>query len=168
MADIFSYLTQPNTAIVITTNLCQDKNGRAVMGAGLATAAKARFPALPQIYGEALPALRNSESFPFFVHERLILIPTKPWRIAHGHLSWRQSSSYDLVESGIYVLGILQSSRRDLKIVLPNMGCKNGGLELGKVAPWLRWAEEKGCELCEAVPDLTPIHPAFHPGCWRV
>jgi hypothetical protein len=168
MTDIFSYLTQPNVAIVITTNLCQDKNGFAVMGAGLAAAAKARFPALPRIYGEALPTLRNSESFPFFVYERLILIPTKPWRIAYGNFSWRQPSSYDLVETGIYVIGLIQASRQDLKIVLPNMGCKNGGLELGKVAPWLRWAESVGCALCESVPAAAPIHPAFHPGCWRV
>ena len=99
--------------IVVTTNTEVKKNGRAVMGAGIAKEAAIRFPNLPKDLGNHIQ-LRGDM---LYVKFPVICFPTKH--------DWRESSKLEWIEKGCKELSCLDL---DGPIYLPRLGCGLGGL----------------------------------------
>ena len=101
----------------ITTNGVIDKQGKLVMGAGIAKAAAIRYPGLPLILADLLKIHGN---IPFYVAEyNIISYPTKH--------NWRSPSSLKLIEQSAYIL-LKRIEEEELKhVFLPRPGCSLGG-----------------------------------------
>ena len=98
--DLWEYHAQ-GAYVVITTNRCLKRDGRAVMGAGVALQAATRYPELPYQYAEFLRREQCVEGegvggFAVYPGYRLILLPTK--------LQWRDPSHLWLIEWGLQQL----------------------------------------------------------------
>jgi hypothetical protein len=118
--DIWDY-TQANTAICIPVNLMVKKNGKAVMGAGLALAATKRVPGIAKAWGEIIYSQHNVLVAPIGRwHDATVLsFPTK--------LDWKDPSDLALI-----ALSAAQLSRyadRFDSIVLPKVGAGLGKLD---------------------------------------
>lgn len=130
--DIWDY--EGKALVVVPTNIGWKKSGENVMGAGLAKQLVGRHPDLPLWYGEFCRA--NGADTPVVVHEGygLVMFPTKrlipqtPW------LSWQNKSSMELIERSARQLSELPGEQ---EIVLPLVGCGNGGLLAEAVLPLL-------------------------------
>lgn len=102
----------------VTTNGLTNSQGHAIMGAGTALQAKARFPDLPAKLGRDLRVVGNHVRL--WYEYGVFTFPTKH--------DWRQRSTKRLIfESAVELryamLGYLGP------IVLPRPGCSNGGLD---------------------------------------
>lgn len=121
MTDIW-YLWDRGCYVVIPTNICLDRRGRAVMGAGLARQAADRFPALRCDYGRSI-----SSGKPHYIDHacRLICVPTKT--------DWRGPATLARVESAV---AFLYEAAPDIEapIAVPRLGCGLGGLNWNDVA----------------------------------
>jgi len=157
--DLFA---QKCDAICIPTNGALDTGGRSVMGAGVAKAAKDRFPNLPReigkrirMFGHAVhlvtvgsnPQLSRSR-----IRYHIISFPTKPSKIFIEE-GWdnvlpryRQKGSGTLVLpgwKGYANLNIIKHSSEELveltnkeqwsRVCLPRVGCGQGGLKWSEV-----------------------------------
>ncbi len=104
---------------VITTNGCINRNDEAIMGKGIALQAKERYPYLPIKLGNKLKEFGNHVNI--FHDYKIITFPTKD--------NWRNKSTYSLIQYScnelIFLCGLLEIK----KIVMPMVGCSNGGLE---------------------------------------
>ncbi len=109
---------------VITTNGNIKNNGEAVMGKGIALQAKERYPSLPSELGERLKLYGNVVNV--FSQFKIITFPTKN--------NWREKSTYELIKISCNNLSVLCRYLDIKKIVMPMVGCSNGGL---------RWSEVK-------------------------
>lgn len=109
--------------IGVPTNGDCRRDGRAIMGAGLARAAAARFPALPALLGATL---RDSGNHAYYWPEfRLVTLPTKQ--------SWTRGSTIDLIaRTGREALR-LADQHRLTRIYCPRLGCGLGGLAWSEV-----------------------------------
>jgi len=108
---------------VIPTNCQTRPDGRAVMGAGLAKAAAARFSGIDRSYGRAIA--RGEVNLALPAH-RLLLAPTKD--------HWSDPSSLDLVASSCHAVAAY-AFRRNVSLVVPKLGCGLGGLDWADVGP---------------------------------
>ncbi len=130
--------------ITISTNQGWTSAGHNVMGAGIAKEAKTRYPILAEWYGEfcrTFPGLEIVTSYRFLdsktnADRRFIMFPTKPLNREHPNMSWRQPSSLKLIEACAIDLAKFGEYMK-VPIVLPMVGCKNGGLSPGVVIPIL-------------------------------
>lgn len=110
--------------IMIPTNGQIKKNGRAVMGAGLARQARDMFEDLDLAVADALRERGNVFSYlgTWIVGDysyRLFSFPTK------NH--WREKSPDDLILTGMqYVQGLIDRIEESL-VLLPRPGCGKGG-----------------------------------------
>jgi len=105
--------------IVITTNGVVRRDGRAVMGRGIALQAADRFPHLPKLLGVMLDNRQNHVFY--FEHDNLFTFPTKH--------DWKDNSDLQLIARSCDELRALVSERAIKEVFLPRPGCANGGLE---------------------------------------
>lgn len=104
--------------IGIPTNGDCRRDGRAVMGAGVALAAATRFPKLPILLGAKL---RASGNHAYYWHQfRLMTLPTKE--------AWTQSSTLGLIERTAREAIPLADHYGLTAIYCPRVGCGLGGL----------------------------------------
>ena len=108
---------------VITTNGYIKKNGKAVMGKGIALQAAERYPELPNLLAKHIKVWGNVVGV--FKEYKIITFPTKN--------NWREKSSYELVRKSCHDLFEMCICYNISKIVMPKVGCSNGGLEWDKV-----------------------------------
>jgi hypothetical protein len=116
--------------VCITTNGVVTKDGRLVMGAGLAKQARDRFPGIDRLWGDT--TLRRGLSVTFWYPARLIQFPTKH--------DWRQSSDLDLIKTSALELarmtwGLTSDVDPMSLVVLPRVGCGLGALKWEQVKP---------------------------------
>lgn len=114
------------TMRVVPTNGFVKKSGLAVMGAGLAKQAAARYPNLPEVLGRCIEFGGNHVHV---IRHDLISFPTKD--------NWWDDSDISLIErSALELIGIAQ--KQDYKLVaLPRVGTGNGKLRWTHVKPIL-------------------------------
>lgn len=113
--------------IGVPTNGDCRRDGRALMGAGVALAAATHFPKLPILLGERLRAFGNHASY---WHEfRLMTLPTKE--------AWTQPSTLGLIERTVREATHLADHYGLTEIYCPRLGCGLGGLAWKDVAPVL-------------------------------
>ncbi len=108
---------------VIPTNLQVRSNGEAVMGAGLAKAAAARFPELPAAYGRYLADGKRRMAKRDL---RLILAPSKH--------HWKEDADLELIEESCRAIGDYARAD-DMVIAMPPFGCGLGGLDWQEIHP---------------------------------
>lgn len=111
---------------VIPTNTQRRRDGTAVMGAGLAAAAAARFDGLAARYGAALG---NHQTRLAVRDHRLLLAPTKD--------HWRDPATLELVAASATACATY-ARRHNCSLAVPALGCGLGGLEWVDVEPLLR------------------------------
>ena len=119
--DIWQRAYECNGWVVVPTNTSIRKDGRAVMGAGLAKDAAERFPDLPQ----ELATHINRWKERIYVNSSVICLPTKR--------DWRAPSKLDLIMQGCHELvefvRLMTLLNYYRPIVLPKIGCGFGGLD---------------------------------------
>lgn len=135
--------------VVIPTNGVLDRAGRLVMGAGVAGAAKARWPHLPLTLGLAVAQAGNVPVAS--AEDRVLTWPTKPGRhtLADGsaHPGWQCMARVRCDECWRAVASLTAASGPALvalvdrlglagPVLMPRVGCGLGGLEWAKVGPW--------------------------------
>lgn len=110
--------------IGIPVNGDRRRDGRAVMGAGVALAAANRFPNLPILLGEKL---RTSGNHSYYWEEfRLLTLPTKE--------AWIQPSNLGLIQRTAREAVHLADHYQLTTIYCPRLGCGLGGLAWKDVA----------------------------------
>ena len=108
---------------VITTNGNLKRDGSAVMGKGIALQARQIYPLLPSALADHLKMFGNVVGiFPYY---NIITFPTKN--------NWWEKSTYELIEKSCFQLYDVCLENKVDKIVMPKVGCQNGGLEWSKV-----------------------------------
>lgn len=126
IGDLWSLHGQGFFVGVPTNGDCR-RDGRAVMGAGVAWAAANRFPNLPILLGEKL---RTSGNHSYYWEEfRLLTLPTKE--------AWTRPSTLGLIERTAREAVHLADHHGLTTIYCPRLGCGLGGLEWMDVAPVL-------------------------------
>lgn len=124
-------LHQPNNWVVITVNGDVNKQGKAVMGRGVAHQAALRFPAMPVFLANAIKTFGNNVHV--FHHPfRLLSFPVKHHWMQNADLDLIHQSAEQLREAWNQV-----SEETGGKIYLPSPGCKNGKLDWKDVKPIL-------------------------------
>ncbi len=119
-------------ARVITTNGLVKKDGRAVMGRGVAKQAAERYPWLPEWLGLSLRVIGNHVRM-FLPNEGnatyLIMFPVKH--------NWWETANLDLIKRSAEELVTLIDGQfsKGVTIVLSRPGCGNGGLRWEDVKP---------------------------------
>jgi hypothetical protein len=132
---------QKDTAAVwicITTNGEIKRDGKAVMGAGIAKDARDRYEGVDAVLAEKLKTRGNRVNYlrdlpEFGSKGRLLSFPTKD--------KWKEPSSLKLIEESARELKAqfmrakahYSSSRTKLVVVLPRPGCNNGKLNWPEV-----------------------------------
>lgn len=106
------------------------------MGAGLARQAALRFPLLAHHYG-GICIFHGAGTPVFAMEDRLLMFPVKPLCRAAPSQSWRQDASLSLIERSAAELAALEPTLDGDLIVLPWVGCGNGGLATSDVYPIL-------------------------------
>jgi len=110
--------------IGVPTNGDYRRDGRAVMGAGVAFVAGKRFPNLPSLLGAKLRASGNhAYCWPEF---RIVTLPTKE--------AWTRPSTLGLIERTAREAVHLADHNRLTTIYCPRLGCGLGGLAWKDVA----------------------------------
>ena len=133
-------------AVVIPTNIGFTKDGRNVMGAGIANQAKFRHPECETWYGEFCMEHRSgtpvvAKRFNGSAGGRyLIFFPVKPLNVKQPWMSWQQPASLGLSERSLkqlseFLPGCGAGPNAQGKIYVPLVGCGNGGLEEAQVIP---------------------------------
>lgn len=116
---------------VIPTNIGWRKDGKNVMGRGLALYGTKRYPDLSFWYGQFCQQHGIATPVVAYPNSPLILFPTKPLADV-PYLSWTEPSSLELIK-----ISTRQLAEFDGKIVLPLVGCGNGHLSPEDVIPIL-------------------------------
>lgn len=124
--DIWEY-TRNCDWLCITTNGIVKKNGRAVMGRGIALQAKRRFPYIDLVLAERIRSRGNVVS-PLVKAENywILSFPTKH--------HWRTPSDIDLIRrSAEQLKQHFDEQEKKPLVVMPRPGCGNGQLEWSDV-----------------------------------
>lgn len=112
-------------AICITTNCVTNSRGEAVMGRGVALAAKQRWPWMPACLGQELgyKAGRVVGMFPgeYPLNIPVLSFPTKR--------DWRNRSDLELIRQSAESLALITNEHGWGSVWLPPPGCGNGGLK---------------------------------------
>ena len=109
--------------IGVTTNCELNKNGDAIMGAGIAKELKKRVPTLPYELGHYKEDL---STIAVWNEHKIITIPTK--------YEWRKPSDIKLITNSCYDLNSLLFVIQE-DIYLPKLGCGKGQLKWEDVKP---------------------------------
>lgn len=127
--DIWLGLQAPNIdAICITTNGIVKRDGKLVMGAGIAGQARDRFLGIDAAAGALVKQNGNCTQILHTVNETaLVALPTK------NH--WRDPSPLDLVLRSLQQLVVLTDQNGWNRVLLTRPGCGNGGLNWNTLRP---------------------------------
>lgn len=138
MREVISDLWEfPADARVVTTNGFVKKDGRGVMGRGVALQATRRYPGIDGVLGAQLSAKGNhvwilnadEPQPPEFHHKNIVLsFPVK-------HNWWEQADLSLIVRSARELITLADVYPEWRTIVLPRPGCGNGGLSWDNVKP---------------------------------
>lgn len=141
---------RPRDYVVVPTNIGWTKDGKNPMGRGVAGVCARKYVDIPTRYGD-LCRLHGADT-PTCVYEpyRLIFYPTKPLGKNPG-LSWKSPASMDLVrKSRVQLVALLPTLLSEGRVLIPAVGCGEGGLDPKLVVPEL-------LELCEYNPKVVLI-----------
>lgn len=119
--DIFEIKT--TDAICVTTNGYVTKDGEAVMGRGVAKAAKEKFPGIETQLGLHLLTHGNVPGifrFPGFIPD-IVTFPVKT--------HWREAADLSLIRQSFYLLDIITRAEMYEEVIIPRPGCGNGQLD---------------------------------------
>lgn len=109
-------------AIVITTNGIIRKNGRAVMGAGIAKATRDRYTDIDLKLGKYLSKYGNRAFYMGKYDDQIVLtFPTKH--------DWKDKSDIELIKTSAEQIVAICDKWHIEKVYLPRPGCSNGGLK---------------------------------------
>jgi hypothetical protein len=118
----------PTWPICITTNGDVRKDGRAVMGRGIAFQAAAKYPNLPYLLGDKICEFGNHVFF--FEIFNLFTFPVK------SH--WEEAADLNLIErSAAELRELVPDTWTRVYIPRPGCGVNTGGLQWADVAPVL-------------------------------
>ncbi len=122
---------------VVPTNVGWRADGCNVMGRGVARQATERYPELAEWYGGQCRKMhRDGETLlAYFKPGDLVMLPVKPLDKIQPHLSWRGGADLELVKRSIAQLTKTYFMR---DVVIPLVGCGNGGLDPASVIPVLK------------------------------
>lgn len=157
--DIFNYAQQlyddnlenkqyeyPFIYIVIPSNIGWKANGENVMGAGIAKQVRNMFPDIPlelgRFYKYHLKEYKSLDKLWYKVYYKypysFVALPTKSLNKEYPHLSWKNQSNLEEIEKSCKILAddIKFAMMGDI-ILLPYLGCGNGGLNKSDVKPIL-------------------------------
>ena len=145
IGNIWDYRPTKDAVIVVPTNVGWKKNGENVMGAGIAKQAAVMFPDLPLWYGTYCEQYREKAGVTFYWQDTdkavpsLALVPTKALDEEKPWLSWQQESTMARVEQSLCEIHYLvEQSNMKITIILPLLGCGNGGLDEKEVYPMMK------------------------------
>lgn len=126
IGDIWSFFAH-GYPIVITTNGIVNRRHQNIMGAGIALAAKERFPKLPELIGRHIENQGNTVGY--YSQYDIYSFPTK------NH--WRENSDIMLIERSAKDLLALVDQQGQTKIAMVRPGVNNGRLKWAVVKPVL-------------------------------
>lgn len=121
--DIWEYL-EKGWHIIVPTNGHVNKDGKAVMGKGIAYQAKMLIGGMETALGNLIK--KHGNHVFYFERQKLITFPTKH--------HWKQPADIDLIAESCEKLKVLMKDRPNIKVAMPKVGCGNGKLEWDKVA----------------------------------
>lgn len=113
--------------ICITTNGTVKKNGKLVMGRGIARQAACRYPPLPALLGAHVTQHGNTPNIFLVFGTRFYTFPVKH--------NWWEVANLTLIKQSATSLEIIANSNPGYAFVLPRPGCGNGQLEWVDVKP---------------------------------
>lgn len=120
-----------NDAVCITTNGIVRRDGKAVMGAGIAKYARDNFERVDSILGKKLSALGNQVHYIGIFKKpgsldrfTMLSFPTKE--------DWRENSKPKLIERSCREVMVVASQHKLDMVYLPCPGCANGHLDYWK------------------------------------
>jgi hypothetical protein len=117
--------------IVIPTNIGWKRNGLAVMGAGLASQARDRFPGIDLEYGRWVQKYLGDPMVD--PTRRLILIPSKDLNPIEPHMSWKQPASLTLVKKAYAWLYSWAMAHPERRVATVYLGIGLGQLKFSDV-----------------------------------
>jgi hypothetical protein len=126
--------------IVVPTNQGWTKDGRGILGKGLALQAAARWPNLITDWGDyCMKALSSAGPLPVRCRGGLVILaPTKSLDEKAPWLSWRTAARISTIEETCLRLQQLVETGLDgERILVPDLGCGEGGLLVEVVRPVL-------------------------------
>lgn len=125
--DMFSIDFQPTDAICVTTNGVIRKDGRAVMGKGIALEATKRFAFIANDLGLYLRKYGNR---PFNMGKRVDMLTNKYVNVITFPTKhdWHDRSDIELIRTSAMHLVNMADKFKFGTIYLPRPGCANGGL----------------------------------------
>lgn len=148
-------LFEPGYAFRVNTINC-----RGAMGKGVALLFRNRFP---RMYDDYRRACRDGLVRPGRLHtwldpetgETVINFPTKD--------DWRDPSRYEYITSGLDALALYLARLRAPRVIIPPLGCGNGGLDWARVRPLieqrLNVAELDGAHVTSLIPAKLLVTP---------
>ena len=137
--------------IVITTNGSVRKDGKAVMGRGIALQAAERYPILPLLLGESLRKYGNQVfTRSMYLHGEHIIY-TFP--VKH---QWHEKASLDLIRQSAEQLAQRVEEVGYSEVALVRPGCGNGGLLWEQVKPIIAPILDDRFVVVEKFPGLEP------------
>jgi hypothetical protein len=124
--------------VVIPTNLFVTKEGKAVMGAGLARDVAQKWPKAPYWYAFHLkehirttPEGRNPHMKDVNLYDLLAVHPEWGLIFFPVKTAWQQQARKSLIKASLDNLGLLLAKpmMKDVKVAFPRVGCGNGALD---------------------------------------
>lgn len=118
--------------VVITTNIGWKRvNGKTtgVMGRGIALQAAKRYPTFQEYWGLHCRQWEDRSEVAHWTSMPVIAFPTKPFNPQAPYLSWQSNSTYELCQKSMTELLELIPSLSPGRVLLPPVGCGNGGLD---------------------------------------
>lgn len=158
--------------IVVSTNVGWRRDGTNVMGRGIAAQAARKFPDLPAWYGAE--CRKRGSATPTIAHPlyRLILFPVKPLNPVAPHLSWKGSATLARIQTSLdQLLELVPLLPHTGRVLIPAVGCGNGGLDPPSIVSLLINTAELRCSQLHVVLDpgtaaRVPCHDCLNPA-WR-
>lgn len=117
--------------VVVTTNIGWKGNRYTpigVMGRGIALQAAQRYPRFQEYWGVHCERHREFSEVAFWTTMRLVAFPTKPFNPQAPNMSWQNPSTMELCQKSMNELLELIPRLKPGRILLPPIGCGNGGL----------------------------------------
>jgi hypothetical protein len=145
--NIWDYQTKPDYAIAITTNGTIKKDGKAVMGAGVAKQAMEQWPDIPFTLGKSLEIAGNNLHY---LGNNILSFPVK-------HNWWEKADIVLIERSAKQLMDFINNCHKEVefahikKIVLVRPGCGNGKLKWEDVKPVLEKILDDRIEIIDYV-----------------
>lgn len=146
VGDIWKLHSKQKTAVlVIPTNGTIKNNEQAVMGRGLAADAVKRYLTIDYQLGEKL-AKEGNHVF-YFKKLRVITFPVK--------YEWYEMADLSLIQQSTQELQRCILTNKLAQVLVPRVGCGNGGLTWDKVKPVLQEILDHRCTLVSYRKELA-------------